>query len=61
MCVYCLHVCVCTMCVPVEARRYWNPWNWTYRCLWATMLILGTEPGSPMEEKQAVLTAEPCL
>lgn len=43
--------------MPVCATRVWLehteararcqiPWNWNYRCLWATMWVLGTKPGS---------------
>jgi hypothetical protein len=33
--------------VPAEARRgRWIFWNWSYRLLWATLCMLGIEPGS---------------
>jgi hypothetical protein len=42
------YVCApCVSLVPREARReHWIPWNWSYRQLWATMWVLGVEPGS---------------
>ena len=40
-------VCVCTICVqcPQKPERHQSPWNWSYRCLWATMWVLTIEPG----------------
>lgn len=42
--VFCLHVCVCTTCVPGaqgSQKRCWTPWNW--RWLW---WMLGSKPRS---------------
>lgn len=40
MFVHILHVWL----VPIKARRgYHVPWDWCYKCLWATMSVLGTE------------------
>lgn len=33
--------------VPMEVGRdRWTPWKWGYRSLWATRMVLGTQPGS---------------
>lgn len=47
--VFCLHVCLCTTCIPGAHRshkRALDPWNWSYGWFWATMRFLGTEIGS---------------
>lgn len=31
--------------------RYAVTWNWIYRWLWATILVLGTENGASSEQK----------
>lgn len=36
------------------------PWNWSYRWLWATMLMPEIEQ-NPLEELQVFLTTEPPL
>lgn len=48
MCVF-LHEFKHTICMQqtVEAgRRHPSSWSWRYRCLWAAMWVLGTEPSS---------------
>lgn len=44
-CFACTHVCISHAClVSVELRReHQIPWNCTYRWLWVTMTVLGTE------------------
>lgn len=48
----CKHMGICVsvpfVClVPVEARRgCCTPWNWSYRCLWATLWVLELKLGS---------------
>ena len=55
----CLFACMCiwapsTCLVPTEAKRVRKiPWNWSYRWLWATMRVLGTEPRSSGKEARA--------
>lgn len=45
LCVWVSIPCVCLL--PVEARRWGGiPWNGSYRPLWTTMLVLGTQPRS---------------
>lgn len=40
---WCVSICI-WMWVLVEARRvWWIPWNWSYKRLWATWWVLGTE------------------
>lgn len=42
-------MCVLSACVhvPAEIRRGWQmPWKWNCNQLWATLKVLGTEPGS---------------
>lgn len=49
MCEYtvCIHVCIMPVCiVPMEARRGYHIWNWSYRWLWDAVWVLGTKPGS---------------
>ena len=36
------HVCL----VAMDVRRGCFPWDWSHRCLWATMWMLGMEPRS---------------
>lgn len=47
MCFVCMYVCAPSMCVVhKEARRgHGIPWDWSCRCLWATLWILGIKPG----------------
>ena len=42
---FCLHGCTCTMW---QEKSNGSPWNWSYRQLWATVWVQGTEPG-PLE------------
>lgn len=60
-CFACMYVCLpFVYLVPVEFRRGNNNlWNMSYRQLWATIKVLGIEPG-PWQE-QPVLTSEPSL
>lgn len=55
------HVCAPCLCLVSKEtrRRYWILWNWIYRWLWATMLVLNSNLG-PLQE-QALLTTEPSL
>lgn len=44
----CLPVCLCTKYGPgthTVLKRHQILWNWSYRCLWASMWVLGTTPG----------------
>lgn len=44
--VFCQHVYLCTICVPgVKGgwKKALSPLEWSYRCLWATMWMLGME------------------
>lgn len=45
---FCLPVCLWTMCIPGTHRgqTIWCLWNWSYRGLWADMQSLGTESSS---------------
>lgn len=38
-------VCVCMLSVKVRSG-HWIPWTWSYKWLWATIWVLGTEPSS---------------
>lgn len=59
--VLCLHVYLCTICVPVEARRrLQNPQHRSYRLSQATVLVLGTESRTSRRAASA-LTTEPSL
>lgn len=50
MCMHALHSCLSVhyMCAVPSKDRKWHhiPWNWSYRQLWATKWVLGTEPRS---------------
>ena len=52
------NTCVFTACMPGSRRRCQVPWDRSYRQLWATMWVLGLEPGS-LEEQPVLLTIEP--
>lgn len=52
---FCMYDCLACIYVftshaylmPVETRRkYWNPWGWSYRWLWAKIRVLGHEAQS---------------
>lgn len=53
VCVDYMHVCdICL--VPVKVRAGCQiPWNWSDRWLWATMWVLGIEPGSSTRKPSA--------
>lgn len=58
--VFCVHVCMCAMCMPVPAEvttGHHSLWNWSCRYLWATLWVLGIEPG-PLLEGQALWPAK---
>jgi len=49
VCVFYLCVSLCTTCMSSvfgSRKRVFGPWNWSYRWLWISMWVLGTEPGS---------------
>lgn len=48
----CMYICEAPLFqLPMESRRgHYIPWTWRYRWLWATMQVLGTEPGSSREQ-----------
>jgi hypothetical protein len=48
------------VCIAHRARRHQVPWNWTYRWLWTSMWVLGSEPPSSAKAASA-LTSEPSL
>lgn len=59
------NVCTCLpACMSVHHLCVWDPletrrghqifWNWSYRYLWATLWVLGVEPGS-LEERPVLL------
>lgn len=51
--VYVPHKCL----VPTEARRgHWLPWNWSYRLLWISLWVSGTEPRSSPKAANAALS-----
>jgi hypothetical protein len=55
--VYLFYMYVCgpeCICVPHVSRGPQIPWNWSYRWLWATMWVLGIEPGSYWREACAL-------
>lgn len=44
--VFCLHTCICTICMSGTLgvrRRHWSPRNWSYGWLWATIWVLRAE------------------
>lgn len=58
-----LPVCVGITCMPVTfggQKREWGLWNWSYRLLWATMLVLETKPGC-LQEQPVILSAASSL
>jgi hypothetical protein len=58
-----LHVCIWTVHMSGTGRgqkRTWIPWNWSYGWVWATMWVLGAEPG-PWQEQQVLLITKPSL
>lgn len=59
---FCLHVCICTLClVLVETRRgYQIRWNWSYRWYKPACGCWGLDPGPP-QEQQKLLATEPSL
>lgn len=60
----CVFVWLYATCVwmPKEAqRRYWIPWSWIYRWLWATWSESWEPNSGPLEEMPALLTIEPPL
>ena len=61
--VFCLHVCVCTMCMhrPQRPRGHQISWNWNYRCLWTTTQVLGIESKSSGRAYSAFNTELPLL
>lgn len=45
--IFCLHVWMCIMCMLGTHRgqkRMWDPWDWSYKCLWVAMWLLGVNP-----------------
>lgn len=54
----CLSVCVSVYHIQTVAeevrRRHQIPWAWSYKWLWATMWVLGTEPESFTRETSAL-------
>lgn len=47
VCVFSLHVCVCTIFVlgaHNTRRGHWIPWNWSCRWFWAALWVLAAEP-----------------
>lgn len=54
-CCACMHTCAPHVCKAYEAKmRHWIPWKWNCRLLWATMWVLGTEPGSSRRAASAL-------
>lgn len=56
MCVHYMHACY--LWRPEERER--DLWNWSYRLLWATVLVLETKPGS-LQEQPVILSAASSL
>ena len=38
-----VHICLCVCNAHRSQERALDPWSWCYRCLWATMWMLGIE------------------
>lgn len=58
----CLRVCMCIPCLLNAHRglkRASEPWNYSYRWLWATIRVLGVN--GPLREQRELLTADPSL
>lgn len=53
VCMFCLHVYLCTMCMPGVCRRQIF-WSWSYRWLWDAMWMLGINFWSPVREASAL-------
>lgn len=43
ICVFCLHPCLCTTCVPTACGGQKISRDWNYRLLWAAVWVLGIE------------------
>ena len=54
--IVCLHLCMCTMCLPGARRGQQISWNWSCE---TTCECWELNPG--LEEQQVLLTAEPSL
>lgn len=52
----CLHVYMCTMCVPCSCRVCQSPWNWNYGYLKPLCRYCRLSPGS-LQKQQVVLTS----
>lgn len=52
-----LSACVfftCLLGIPEARRGHWIHWSWSYRRLWATTWVLGTEPSSSGRAASAI-------
>lgn len=50
------HVCIPSVCLmlPEDRRGHQILWNWSYRHVWTTMLVLGPKPQSSARETRTV-------